>query len=400
LSHLKEEPRISHLASAEETHPYRFPQLSTLSPAFFFQFVPVAKTPQIPEIVVVPNTDKIKHLELVGILAEWNWLWEAAQHRKEAFDSRRLLAERPELSSWINNLPCANTYLIPDSKTKYEAYAPLYHLLPKRSLDRHNLPALKRPLWPNDGWWIEGLLPTNFAGHLSSAFAEHIWPYIDSGSSLKAFGREEPLALLSHNLDFWLPAAINVIENRMREFERVEPETPKQRKLLAKARKENYPEIEIDRPRKGGSLWMGEEEAAAITSDIVTLADQNGKLRGLIDAIKSNRVVDDFSACWSFAREDFERKLYSKRSKIRVSFVELDDAVPVHSSRSEYTDNLLWRDFSALLDTRERHIVVCLCKGVTKLGDIATSLGYANHSPISKALAVIRKKATKFLSPN
>jgi hypothetical protein len=100
----------------------------------------------------------------------------------------------------------------------------------------------------------------------------------------------------------------------------------------------------------------------------------------------------------SNAREDFERKLYSKRSKVRVSFVELKDTLPVHGPASEYTDDLLWEDFAALLDRKERHVVVCLRSGTTKLGDIASELGYSNHSPVSKALARIRKKAERFLN--
>jgi hypothetical protein len=108
--------------------------------------------------------------------------------------------------------------------------------------------------------------------------------------------------------------------------------------------------------------------------------------------------VDDFSSRWSFAREYFERKLYAKSSTFKLSFVELKATEPVHSSRSEYTEGLLWQDFSALLNTRERHIVVCLRSGTTKLGDIAMSPGYANRSPVSKALAQIRKKATAFLN--
>jgi hypothetical protein len=59
----------------------------------------------------------------------------------------------------------------------------------------------------------------------------------------------------------------------------------------------------------GGTLWIGEDEASQVTAEIVNAADRNGQLRGLIDAIKSNRVVDDFSPRWSYAREDFERKL-------------------------------------------------------------------------------------------
>ena len=72
----------------------------------------------------------------------------------------------------------------------------------------------------------------------------------------------------------------------------------------------------------------------------------------------------------------------------------------MHSPRSEYTENLLWQDFSALLDVRERRSTVCLRNGTTKLGDIAAAMGYENHSPISKALARIRKKATEFLNLN
>jgi hypothetical protein len=83
-----------------------------------------------------------------------------------------------------------------------------------------------------------------------------------------------------------------------------------------------------------------------------------------------------------------------------VSFVEFSDTLPVHSALSEYTDDLLWQDFMSFLDPKERHIVVALRSGTTKLGDIASTLGYANHSPISKALEKIRKKAAALLNLN
>ena len=391
----------SHIAEGEELEPWRFPELGTLSSAFWYDFIPVAKDPSAPEIIFIP-TNKTNNNEVVAALADWNFMWEAAQYRREVVNQGRFKSEFPDLSSWIDSLPEANIYLVADTKTKYDAYAPLYHILPKRLLDRHGLPALKRPLWPNNGvaWWNESILPHDFTQRLSRAFAEHVWHYFDSGSGVKAFSATDPLILLSHSLDYWLPSAIKAIEHRMCAFDRVEPETPKQVDLLAKARKEDFPEVSIERPRMGGTLWMGEDEAAEVTEDIVNISDRNGQLRGIIDAVKSNRVVDDFSPCWSYAREDFERKLYSKRSKVRISFVELKDTLPVHSPRSEYTDNLLWQDFSALLNARERHIVVCLRNGTTKLGDIAASLGYANHSPISKALARIRKKAAEFLDIN
>jgi hypothetical protein len=248
LNELNEQTIIkSHRAIGEDLDQDRFPQLGTISPAFFYQFVPVAKAPGRPEVAFVPTTDAKRH-ELVGVLSNWNFLWEAVQYRKEAFREDRFAAELPELASWIDRLPQANTYLIADSTSKYDAYAPLYHVLPKVSLDRYNLPALKRPLWPNNavGWWHERLLPFDFTQRLSRAFGEHVWRYFDSGSGLRAFSSTEHLTLLSHSLDFWLPYAL--LEGRMREFDRVEPETPKQRKLLASARRENDPDVAIERP--------------------------------------------------------------------------------------------------------------------------------------------------------
>ncbi len=383
-----------HYATGEDREPERFPELSTLSPAFFYQFVPVAKVASTPEVVFVPPSLG-SSLELTGVLAGWNFLWEAGQYRKEAYTHIQR-NERPEITRWLERLREANVYLFADSPTKYAAYTPLYQLLPKRLLDRHKLPALRRP--PMNGWWTEELLPADFTQRLSRAFAEYVWKYIDSGSGLASFSQREPLAVLSHNLDFWLPYAITVTEGLMSSFQRVEPETDKQRELLAQAKKEDFEEVEIERPRMGGTLWLGEEEAAEVMQSVFDEADQNGRLRNIIDAVRSHRVSDDFSPRWSYAREDFERKLYSKRSKVRVSFVELKDTLPVHGPSSEYTDDLLWEDFTALLDRKERHVVVCLRSGTTKLGDIATELGYANHSPVSKALARIRRKAERFLN--
>jgi hypothetical protein len=389
----------SHFAKGKDLDPFVFPELSTLSAAFFYHFTPVARNPAAPEIVFLPTTDADR-LEIVGLLASWNYLWEAAQYRKEVFEHNRSAGLHPKLAAWIDRLPAANIYLVAETKRKYDAYSPLYHLLPKPVLDRYGLPAMKRPIWPSNlaSPWYDRIFQANFVDRLSRAFAEHIWPYLDSGSGLRAFGSNDPLVLLSHDLDFWLPYAVSVIEERMRSFSRVDPETPEQIRILNEAREHADDDGCIDMPRKGGVLWMGEEEAACATEEVANAADSGGQLRGIIDAVRSNRVVDGFSSRWSYAREDFERKLYSKRSKVRVSFVELRDTLPVHSPRSEYTDNLLWQDFSAILDRRERHIVVCLRNGITRLGDIASTLGYANHSPISKALTRIRKKASDFLS--
>lgn len=153
----------------------------------------------------------------------------------------------------------------------------------------------------------------------------------------------------------------------------------------------------MDRPLCGGPIWCGEEDAWNATKELVEIADEQGKLRTIIDAVRSNRVQDDFSSCWSYAKEDFERKLYRKRAKTRVTFVELDEAKPVHAPTSEVHENLLWEDFMVLLNAKERRVVVCLKNGFTQISEISKELGYANHSPVSKALKQIRRKAEKYL---
>ncbi|MGH3305765.1 MAG: hypothetical protein ACRDOK_29700 [Streptosporangiaceae bacterium] len=103
-----------------------------------------------------------------------------------------------------------------------------------------------------------------------------------------------------------------------------------------------------------------------------------------------------FSEHWSYVREDLERKLYHKRSKVTVRFVELTDTIPVQGPEAEVEDNLVFADFLALLDESERQIVILLRSGHTKVGDIAGILGYRNHSPVSKRLARIRRKAEAY----
>jgi DNA-directed RNA polymerase specialized sigma24 family protein len=95
-------------------------------------------------------------------------------------------------------------------------------------------------------------------------------------------------------------------------------------------------------------------------------------------------------------REDFERKLYHKRLKVKVRFVEMTDSVPVQGPESEVVDRMVFGDFLALLNEKDREVVVLLSSGVTKLTEIAQIMGYSNHSPVSKRLERIRREAAQF----
>jgi hypothetical protein len=204
-------------------------------------------------------------------------------------------------------------------------------------------------------------------------------------------------------LDFWLPYIDVVAQRRMRLNGRCKPEDDdknfeRDQKIINDANKNSG--AQAYRPLRGGHLWMGEDEAWEAAQELVDVADEHGALRGIIDAIKSNRVQDDFSSVWSYEREDFERKLHRKRSKVKVVFLEMPDTVPVYAEDAEVHERILWGDFMTLLDAKERRVAVCLRRGSVGAVDIAKELGYANHSPVSKALAKIRHKALTFFDSN
>jgi hypothetical protein len=407
MNYQAERLRDEWIANKEERNPAVFPELYNLSGAFLYQFLPRPKEVARPEFLFLPSpkrgTKNPSVAEFAGVLGQWNIAWEAGQLRSRVVFSsterRKLFKAIPALSSTHDR----NVYLLPNTAKRFDAYLPLYSLLPNHILDRFALPAVRKMVWPTiapiNSYQIEPFLPADFRSRFSKAFASYIWPFIQGGSSISAFGENEPLHLLAHNLDFWLPSAVRVAEQRLGRFARVPIEMDSIRAKLGKARKALAEEddVRVDTCRMGGPIWMGEAEAYEATEELVNEADASYQLRSLIDAVRSNRVEEDFSERWSYAREDFERKLYRKRSRIRVKFVELKEADGVVGPQSEVSGKLLWQDFFALLDAKERQIVVCLATGPTNLTEAARMLGYSNHTPISKALNRIRLKAQKLL---
>ena len=221
--------------------------------------------------------------------------------------------------------------------------------------------------------------------------AKHKLKLVDSIVS-----KNDSIKILTHNLDFWLPSVYEVAHNWSSTFDRCDFDDDKQRETFERI-KDDVPEnTTVERPRHGGILWSGKEDSEVAIDEIIEVADKRQNFRAIVDAIRSNRVEDDFSDRWSFEKEDFDRKLYRKRDKIKVKFVELDETIPVHAPTSEVHDDICWQDFMSFLNTKEREIVVLLKNGPTRLSDVAETMGYANHSPISKALSRIRKKTSAY----
>lgn len=380
----------------DEFNRNEFPYAWNLSSAHFYKQLPVPKVRERPEFIFLRDYKVDRDIEQEVTISEWNMAWEVG-HLRGSFFWDRL----PKNLLWLRDYDGVNLYLVPaNARTPYQTYAPFLHLLPLNTRLKFGLPLMKKGHWPfitdSDQLVLDHVIKSNFLQRLSKAFAYHVWPLLDSQSKTFDFAGDESLVLLAHNLNFWMPFLYDAIEERLSSFERVQPEDRKQLDQI-KSLQLQYPEIDVKLPLMGGPIWIGEDEAWDTTKQIVEKADSNGKLRSIIDSIKSNRVEDDFSDRWSYAKEDFERKLYSKRSKVQVRFVELDDAIPIHSPSSEIEENLLWDDLLSVVNTREKKVVVCLRKGMTNHKEISEILGYKNHTPVTKLLGKIRAKVAKIL---
>lgn len=384
----------------EHATPQMYPCLGNISAGFLNEVVLRAEEPTQPEYVTVPvrsirgRLGDEANLKMSVAVSRWNQLWEAAQFRRRVFGEDEL----PDSLNRVADRGDVNVVFVPRTASRYYEHAPLFHLLPRAALERHGLPLLRSRDWPflTQFGDVEDELPADFHARLSRAWAGTVWRYLmpQYKSPISGFTTDDPIRLLAHNLDFWLPPVTEVIQEILRDF----PETDKgvatqpvrlqDGSVLAGAVTAN--------PRKGGDIWRGEQDAAEVLDWTIETADADGRLRGILDAVRAHRCEDDFSAQWTGAREDFERKLYRKRSKVMVRFVELTDTIPVYGPENEVVEGKLCGDFLALLDQRDRTVVVLLQSGVTSLTEVAKIMGYRNHSAISKRLDRIRRQAERF----
>ncbi|MEU7139775.1 sigma-70 family RNA polymerase sigma factor [Nocardia sp. NPDC046473] len=323
-----------------------------------------------PEYVTVPMPADPRNNPRLALAVEgWNGCWEFRQLGWATACTGHGIPSRLEKALGSNN---ANALLVLRTRSRYPEYLALFHLLSRSTVERYGLPLLSRGHWPYRMDWFPGepQLPLDFENRLSRAWASTVWRHLVPGSPISGFTASDPIRLLAHNLDFWIPPVGATIQQTLRE------------------------KLPVDTAVM--DMWRGEREAADMVRRTVDQADKNEQLRGILDAVRSNRAEDDFSDRWTYAREDFERKLYRKRSQIKVRFVELTDIIPVQGPETEIVDRMVYGDFLALLNEKDREVVVLVYSGITNLTEIAEIMGYRNHSAVSKRLNRIRVQASRF----
>lgn len=128
-------------ASSEEQAPEVYPHLHNLSAAFVYRFIARPAKVAPPEFLYVPFLSKGRRLvEMTGIMGTWNLGWEQAQLRSEVSLLRKEWMQEDYSLPALDVLKNRNVYLLPNTKKRFDAYLPLYAMLPINILQRFGLP--------------------------------------------------------------------------------------------------------------------------------------------------------------------------------------------------------------------------------------------------------------------
>ncbi|MCX4469375.1 hypothetical protein OOK41_03440 [Micromonospora sp. NBC_01655] len=247
--------------SGDEATAEEFPRLWNMSAGFTKRAIVRPTVPQPPEYVTItlprPQVRDDQLLRRSLAVHEWNQLWEAAQFRRRFFDEEEDLT--PDLAR-IADRGDVNIIFVPRTTSRYYEYAPLYHLLDRRTCERFGLPLLGRGQWPFGMEFVDigKYLSDDFERRLSQAWASTVWRHLDSGSGLAAFRRDEPIRLLAHNLDYWIPPVTAVIQDTLRDFPLVkgDGDLPAEIRLIDGSVLDG---AVPGWPRTGGDLWRGQQ---------------------------------------------------------------------------------------------------------------------------------------------
>jgi hypothetical protein len=88
--------------------------------------------------------------------------------------------------------------------------------------------AVRAGQWPFLSDWatLDDHLPADFESRLSRAWAATVWRHLESGSAMSGFTVDDPIRLLAHSLDFWIPPVSGVVQDVLRRLARIREQAP------------------------------------------------------------------------------------------------------------------------------------------------------------------------------
>lgn len=253
-------------------------------------------------------------------------------------------------------------------------------------------------------------LPADYGARARAAFAHYIWTRLSPRARLGqgAFNARSPLRLLSGDTPYWAHRLYRLALARRDEFfaptthedETWKPLAELRAGILAGLPEEERHLFDIQRPLMGGDVW-DEFDADEREEVLQSAIDGDGVLESLdpvVELLHRHRTHEDFSAANSWIKEDFERSFYSKRAKLKVDLVETIDDAPAYALEpNEPYEQVLFRDVIAMLDQKERRLVIALRLGKSA-STIARESGLRGHASVSRRIAALKTKVARLLN--
>jgi hypothetical protein len=375
-----------------------------ISNAFFYQaeVTQVDRWEHGPLELVFMKEPESKRLECSALIHDWNSSQRAGFLRSgETIEG--LKAYIPFLEERRN----PNMVLVPTYAGTSELDVMLASLLPDALLDRYEIERRRPNL--NLSFFHHDVSPS-YGWQARSAFAQHIWTRLAPRARLgeSAFAPNSPLRLLAGDTRFWAHRIYRLaLDRRDTYFEPTthddkgwKPIEDLRKLILAEVPEDERHLFKVERPLMGGTIW--EESNPAEREDVLQAAidgdDVMESLEPVIDLLHRHRTHEDFSDRHSWIKEDFERSFYSKRARLKVDLVEtIDDAPAYDLEPSEPYEQVLFRDVIAMLDQKERRLMIALRMG-KNASTIARESGLRGHASVSRRIAALKAKITSILN--
>lgn len=342
------------------------------------------------------------HLEWIAHIHEWN----ATQRAGFVRSGEALEGLKPAIP-YLEERRNPNMILVPTYGGSSELDVMLAGLLPDDVLARAGLER-RRAMMPL--LFTHHDLPADYGTRARAAFAHYIWTRLCPLARLSegAFSPQSPLRLLAGDTPYWAHRLYRLALARRDEFfeptthedETWKPLDELRNKLMADLPEEDRHRFEVQRPLMGGDVWdeFDEDEREEVIRSAI---DGDGVLDSLdpvVELLHRHRTHDDFSAAHSWIKEDFERSFYSKRAKLKVELVETIDDAPAYALEpNEPYEQVLFRDVIAVLDQKERRLVVALRSG-KNASTIAREAGLRGHASVSRRIAALKAKVSNLLN--
>lgn len=355
------------------------------------------------EIVFVDrDLESPTRLEEDYAITMWNMAHDGGHLRPgDIFDS--VTSQVPGIARRTN----PNIFLAPRLSSGYsELHAMLASLLPDPALQAAQI---KRPR-ANLALSLVGRyqLPDDYAFRVEMAFASFIWSKLFPGTrnQRSAFARTSTARILAGDVRFWMQRILRVALDRRETRMTSVKDDPEWKPLCLLDQEfrreladEDLTKFQLRRPLYGGDLWDPESptDREGVIQEAIDGGGSQQSLAPILDLLRTQRAHDDFSNCYSWVKEDFERSFYSKRARLKVELISTIDDAPVwDTSDCDGYSALLFRDLLAFVDPKERKLLLAIREGQTPC-EIAKAEGLRGHATISRRIAALKRRIASIL---